>query len=219
VAEHKDARSELLAAGVAVEKDPDYGDALSLDRLRYMCAREERVLRLQYSKNPDDPGELPPEWEFGLRKKGRGTETLAGALSRWTYLSHLYRIRSEGLTREQVVDEETVRRLIRREPIYVDLPTGRRLTVTGRSYSALYEIARHSVRLRELDTEIERIAVAEARLLALIARKPSRSGCTNSTAGCSPRRVSTDRRSMRTCSRRPARQRTALPMRRSGGWN
>jgi hypothetical protein len=45
------------------------------------------------------------------------------------------------------------------------------------------------------------------------------SGCTNSTAGCSPRRVSTDRRSMRTCSRRPARQRTALPMRRSGGWN
>jgi hypothetical protein len=143
-------------------------DTVTLDDVRKWCDREERVLRLQYRTSPDERGELPPEWEIGLKLPGRQIGTMTGALSRWAYLIHLYRIRNQKLAKAEAPDvEEAIRQLLLREPIVVEMPS-RTVAVTGRSYSAMLEIARHSVRLHELETDVLRIAGLEQRLLVLL---------------------------------------------------
>jgi len=146
----------------------DKPDTVALDDVRKWCDREERVLRLQYQVRPNERGELPPEWELGLQHPGRQTATMSGALSRWAYLIHLYRIRNQKLTKAEAPDvEEAIRQLLLREPIVVEMPS-RTVAVTGRSYSAMLEIARHSVRLRELEADVLKIAGLEQQLLAIL---------------------------------------------------
>lgn len=83
---------------------------------------------------------------------------MTGALARYTYLSHIYRVRDKGLTEKDKSDaEDVVGRMVRRVPVTVEL-TNRTVTVTGRSYNAMMEIARHSLRLQEIEAELLRLS-------------------------------------------------------------
>ncbi len=83
---------------------------------------------------------------------------MTGTLARYTYLSHIYRVRGEGLTQKDQSDaEDIVGKMVRRVPVTVQL-TNRLVTVTGRSYNAMMEIARHSLRLQEIEAEAARLS-------------------------------------------------------------
>ena len=127
--------------------------------LKGECERLERVLRMQHV----EPGalatgreQLPDEWERGLALNPLGEDTTA-ALRRWAYLKHLYLVRSEKLHRARAADQpgisETARKLLRRDPVTVELSNGRRVRVTARSYAASHAIAQHWARVQMLDTE------------------------------------------------------------------
>ena len=162
----------IHGVSIGVEDKPD---TVSLADVQHWCEREERVLRLQYKTSPTDPGTLPVEWELGLRNRRRQPTTMSGALSRWAYLSHLYRVRSENLSKgtsdEDVQD--TLRQMLKREPVMVPLSIGD-TPVTARSYTAMLEIARHSLKLRELESEVMRQNALEERILDRLSRKPPR---------------------------------------------
>ena len=167
---HETPESALADAGVHVtgENKPD---VVTLDLVQQWCAKEERILRLQYRTSPDDPGVLPAEWEMGLRHRGRQTISMHGALSRWAYLLHLWRLRSGNLTTVKTEDaQDTVRRLLQRTPILVELPS-KTVHVTARSYNAMLEIARHSLRLQEIDVDMRRISEMERQVIEQMVRQ------------------------------------------------
>jgi hypothetical protein len=149
MADRLDPLSELgRSAKHGTEELPD---VLTVEELRERCEKEERILRLQYRDT-----EFPPEWEMGLKARGRQPTTMQGALSRWAYVSHLYRVRNEGLRKTDAeTNRNVVRAMLRREPVRVELPS-RVVNVTSRSYGAMLEILRHTLRMNEIDETIQR---------------------------------------------------------------
>jgi len=159
----------LAGAGVHVSGE-EKPDVITLDLVQQWCAKEERILRLQYRTSPDDPGTLPDEWEAGLRHRGRQTTSMHGALSRWAYLLHMWRVRSGKLSRASAEDaQDTVRKLLQRTPILVELPS-KTVHVTARSYNAMLEIARHSLRLQEIDVDMRRLSEMEKQVVEQMVR-------------------------------------------------
>lgn len=149
-------------------------DPLTLEQLNSECEREERMLRLQYKDRDTNPdGLLPPEWEMGLKHKRRQPTSMSGALSRWSYLTHIYRVRFENLTKADPADaEEVIGKMLRREPIRVEL-TGRTVNVTGRSYNALLEMARHSLRMQEIEADAQRLAALQKAIVTKLGQGPT----------------------------------------------
>lgn len=144
---------DLMQAGARYvrERAPD---PVTLDWLVGRCEQLERILRLQY-----EDGVLPEAWETELASM-KPLDATGSALQAKSYLEHLYRVRWEGLNPAAPTDgssEEAARALLRREPVVVEL-AGRSVEVTGRSYSAMMEIAAHDLRVKELDEVIERAA-------------------------------------------------------------
>lgn len=141
-------------------------EAVSVEEIRRWCEEDERTLRNQY---PDR--RLPDAAEQELASYD--PSTVRGALRRWAYLKHLWRVWSEGLARQEEQQkgdaEEAARQLLRREPVRVRLG-GRVVEVTGRSYAALYEIAACDAQIRALEADLEvcskLAAAAEAELAA-----------------------------------------------------
>lgn len=143
---------------------PPATDAVTLDRLREICETHERVLRWQYPE-----GALPTEWEEELARWP--ADTVDSALERLGALKHFYRLdharRNPEASPEEA--EEAARQLLRREPVRVELGDVVAY-VTARSYAAMYEIARHDVRIRELTLEAQRAARLFAETEAALAR-------------------------------------------------
>lgn len=137
-------------------------ESITYEWIRAEAERLERILRMQYAE-PDEPAtgeeKLPPQAEAGLARHPIG-ETTTTALRRWAFLKHLYLVRSERLVQAGDSDtaKEAARALLRRDPIKVELSTGRVVHVTARSYAATYAIAQHWSRLQILDGEAEDIA-------------------------------------------------------------
>lgn len=158
----------LLETGARYDRERA-PDPVTLGWLQEECARLERVLRLQY-----DGGELPEAWEQELSLLGVPEDTTAG-LRRWSALKHYYRVRWQGLeARAEAQDGEaaaTARALLRREPVVIQI-AGERVEVTGRSYSAMMEIAAHDLRGRELDEAITRVTSLAARVATALDRTP-----------------------------------------------
>lgn len=119
---------------------------------------------------PED--RLPDEWEAGLKHPRRQLTSMAGAVSRFAYLSHLYRVRSERLeTKEGEDAEDLIGKMLMRASIPVQI-AGRTVHVKGRSMNAMAEIAAHSLTIQELTADLKRIADirAEGRHLKRISR-------------------------------------------------
>jgi len=138
-------RLARAGGGIADEVAPE---VLTVDVVNAWSDREERVLRLQHEEK-----KLPARYEAELRTFD--SSTMTGALRRWALLKHLYRVRSEGLEARASASpeaEEAARKLLRREPEIVWL-AGHRVEVTGRSYSAMAEIAAHAMRIATLEVE------------------------------------------------------------------
>ncbi len=151
----KDLIGQLRAAGAehVQEAAPDVVD---LGVLRSWCERDERILRLQY-----EDGKLPDPYEGELAGMPAPTTT-SDALRRWALLKHVFRVRSEGQPRATAGGarvEDTVRKILRREPVPVEL-LGRIVNVTSRSYGAMLEIARASLAIDQLEGDL-RTAVRE----------------------------------------------------------
>lgn len=149
---------ELRAAGVG-QGNAQAPDVVTLEWLQGENSRHERILRLQY-----EGGELPGEWEGQLRLL-EGDNTTA-ALKRWAYLKHLWRVRHERLEAAEespMGAAEAARALLRREPVVVWLGP-HRVEVTGRSYSAMAEIAVHDLTRRQLEDDLRQIAAITVRL-------------------------------------------------------
>ena len=151
---------DLLQAGARYvrERAPD---PVTLEWLKAKCATLERVLRIQYPE-----GQLPGTWERDVALLSPVTDTSSG-LRLKSLLEHFYRVRNEGLrasgpTTEDVDAAKAARALLRREPIVIQI-AGESVAVTGRSYSAMMEIAAHELRIREYDGAIERVASLAAR--------------------------------------------------------
>lgn len=162
----RDLDRELQRLGTerATELAPD---TLTADVVNGWSDREERVLRLQY-----EDGQLPHHWEQELRSFD--TTRMVGALRRWALLKHIYRVRSERLQARSVADpakEDAARRLLRREPVVVFL-AGHRTEITGRSYSAMAEIAAHSLRIQLLETERDDLRLEAATVSAALKQVP-----------------------------------------------
>lgn len=124
-------------------------ETVSLAMVQKWCARNERLLRMQY---PD--GKLPARWEAEL---GPEPTTMTAALERWALLRHCIRQHGQGRVREaDAVDaREAARQILRREPVRVELDSGRTVEVRGRSYGAIVEIAAHALAVQELSARIE----------------------------------------------------------------
>ena len=151
-----------------VESTPD---TLTLADLAERCDREERILRLQYR----DRGDFPPAWDAGLQNPARQTTSMSGALSRWAYVLYLWRLENERLVKpaERSKDRNVVRDMLTRQPVRVELPS-RVVEVTGRCYLALLEIAKHYLRLREMDALMAVLQIHETATLAKMKHAESR---------------------------------------------
>lgn len=150
------------------EQDVTDGEVLRLADLRDACARHEATLRMQY---PPD-GRLPAEDEAELARCGPATAR--GVLQRYALLKYLFRRRQEagGPGRPGIEQAETaMRQLLRREPIVLELGA-HRVHVTARSYAALYEIAAHATRSRELAADLVRIDSLHARTVQALVHAP-----------------------------------------------
>lgn len=174
----------LRKQGVAQVEVEDLPDTLTLEDLARRCEREERLLRRQYRmegheyadlKKGTRLAEFPPDWDLGLANPGRQPTTMRGCLSRWAYLSHLWRVRSQNLhPRSSDLDADqrrVLRDMLERKPIIVELGH-RTVSLTGRSYAALETIAAHSLRLKDLHEKVKRLEAAESRIMRRLALLP-----------------------------------------------
>lgn len=145
-------------------------DPVSLEWLQEKCVRLERFLRMQYPR-----GAFPEAWERSISLAKPVTDTGAG-LRLKSLLEHYYRVRSERLTAQAEHDGDAAlaaRALLRREPVVIQI-AGEVVSVTGRSYSAMLEIAAHDLRAREMDEPIARVTDLGARVSAALDRTPVR---------------------------------------------
>ncbi len=158
---------DLFQAGARHDRERA-PDPVTLDWLQEKCVRLERILRLQYPEK-----ELPPEWERAVALHKPASNTGAG-LRLKSLLEHFYRVRDEGLQAGTVADGDAAhaaRALLRREPVVIQI-AGETIAVTGRSYSAMMEIAAHDLRTRELDEVTARVAALAARVARVLDRTP-----------------------------------------------
>lgn len=144
---------------------PQAGEAsLTLAALRGWAATDERTLRFQHPG-----GTLPPYAERILASPAYDPTTALGALRRWGYIKHLYHTRSDR-DRESESEErrrEAMRALMNRDPVLLHLGP-HTVPVTSRSYAALYEIARHAVRLQDIDSDLARVAALQTAAVAAL---------------------------------------------------
>ena len=143
-------------------------DAL-LQQLEESAARDEATLRMQ---SPDEGLGEPAETQLALLKAQ--SNPVLRTLRTWAYVKHLFWALSEGLSKESDGKREAAHELLSREPVEVRLESGRLVRVTGRSYSCLYEIARHAIRLQEIEQELSRAAELSARSIEAIATSRTR---------------------------------------------
>lgn len=137
-------------------------DLITLEWLRVECDRLERVLRLQYPE-----GKLDEVAEASLARYKPAANTTR-ALRLWAQLKHLYLSRSERRTAPRSTEPTTaLDQLMRRTPVVTSI-CGRRVEVTGRSYSALTELAAHSVRRDLLTEDAARLAELAVELRAAL---------------------------------------------------
>jgi hypothetical protein len=141
-------------------------ETLTLEALRKRLDMHERMLRVQFR----DRGGFPDEWEAALARSDRQATTMTGALSRYAHVWHLWRIENERLVKaaESPEKRNLVRDMMAREPVRVILPS-REVECTGRSYLAMLHLARHYLRLREIDAFIRRLRLYESTLSQTIA--------------------------------------------------
>lgn len=161
---------------VGLERVPD---PVTREWLVAQCTRLEKHLRNQYREpeREDDKREpFPPMWEQELAALRVGDIT--GALQRWAYLKHLYRVRSEGLEAaaqalgdDEGGAQEVARLILRRAPVVTEL-AGRRVEVTSRSYSAMAEISAHDLRLQDLNEAMESLVALNAEAQARLRTTP-----------------------------------------------
>lgn len=137
-------------------RDEEAPEAVTLEQVRAWCERDEATLRNQHPPE----GRLPPEAEEQLARYD--SSTMTGALRRWGYLKHLFHRRRERKGRKDAQAKRAARQLLRREPVRLQLG-GHTVDITARSYAALYEIAAHALRVRELEADRDRIAELHAR--------------------------------------------------------
>lgn len=134
--------------------------------------RDEATLRNQKAE-----GRLEPHAELQLGAAKAERDPARRVLRTYAYLKHLFWSASEGL---QKAEAEAGRKtaaaheLLGRQPIAVALASGRAVSITGRSYQALAEIARHALRIQALDQEGRRAAELGAELLAAVATTEDR---------------------------------------------
>lgn len=151
------------------EGGPLFGYAQPLDDvasvavadLRQWADIDERTLANQY------PGHVLPE-HIQRELDGHDTSTAVGALRRWAAVKHHLRVWNEGLERREAASQEEAQAaaysLLRREPVYVTLSSGREVPVTDRSISAMTEIAAHQMRVKLLDADCNALASLFERL-------------------------------------------------------
>lgn len=152
--------SGLAKHGHARIQPEQLGETLTLEELQRKCRQDEKILRLQYRD-----AVFPPEWDAGLGSPGRQATTMAGALSRWGYLIHLWNVRNQKLVRAASSPEtrNVVRDMLLRVPVQLELPSIGHVEATGRSYMATLAIARHWLRIREIDMRLRRLVALEQR--------------------------------------------------------
>lgn len=138
---------------------------VTLEVAQGWCEQYESALRTSFRTES-----FPDEWQQQL--DAEPPTSVVSAIRRYALLKHFYLLRLDK--QQKRVDTEptmdlAARQLLRREPVDVAM-AGRIVQVTGRSYAALYAIARHAARLRALEDEIERIAD----MIADDAKRPAR---------------------------------------------
>lgn len=98
---------------------------------------------------------LPEHWEKELASIDRSTAM--GKLRYWgtlkAYLLHTQEKRREEEKAKNA--QQVALQLLRREPVWVTLSSGRRVPITGRSLLALIEMAAHEARIDLLQSEIQ----------------------------------------------------------------
>jgi hypothetical protein len=150
------------------EAAPGAATGISLVELQAACDGKEATLRMQY---PPD-GRLPAHDEASLARHAHST--IRGALLRYALLTHLFLSRDRAAHAATASSGEQAERamhdLLRRKPVRVYV--GRHaVDVTSRSYAALAEIAGHSMRLRTLRADADRL---EELLEEALSAHPSR---------------------------------------------
>jgi len=148
---------ELRDAG-AVRATTRVPDPITLEWLQGQVATLEHVLRMQFEGD-----RLPGDHEAELKAIGP-PDDMGRALRRWVHLKHVHRLWWDGkdVSGTEGVDTgvhdglRAMDELLRREPIVLQL-RGRRVEVTGRSYSAMYEMAAHGMAADRALQEADRI--------------------------------------------------------------
>lgn len=140
-----------------------------LEQIRSSTDRDEQLLREQDSEH-----RLAPAAETALALLKADADPARRTLRVYAYIKHLFLVRSEGLAEAPEEKLEAAHQLLTRAPEEVTLDGGRVVTVTGRSYQALHEIARHSLRLQELEHDLRRCARLEEETLAAVMTSPDR---------------------------------------------
>lgn len=152
----------------------DAPEELDRDWLLALCERKERVLRNQYrqpdDKMPEEYDQRPPWPERWEERLARFPPTsTARVLRRLMYVQHLYLRHQERRSREDKTKDarRAMREALRREPVRIQM-AGRTVEVTDRSWDALYAIASHAARVRQLTSEIEALGEDERELRAAL---------------------------------------------------
>lgn len=159
-----------------IRREPRVPDPVTREWIAGQAETQERTLRRQYhdgrpadtEKNPIPDGVLPPEWEMELASFD--PSTMAGALRRWAYIKHLFRVHHKKLRpageAETTEDQRLAAyQLVTVEPVPVELSTGQVIHVTDRSLAALIEIARHAARIHDIQDRLEHADEVRAQIL------------------------------------------------------
>ena len=145
---------EAFAASDAEKRRGSIPEEMPLDYVRERCQEIERILRLQFKPQPL-PG--PMQRQLARCPEDGSPEDL---VERWVTVSHLLRCVRDDLqgswsTATDDDIEEAARQLLTREPVEIDLED-RTVQVTGRSYAAMLQMARHETRIDELRADAQR---------------------------------------------------------------
>lgn len=146
---------EAFRASDAERRTAGVPDDMPIEYVRERCEKIEKILRLQFAPDP-----LPQHFQAELARCS--SDTPEDLVERWVTLSHLLRCWRDDLTgwgKAGPPDEEKrelMRQLLTREPVTVDL-AHRTVEVTDRSFAALQAIARHYLRVLELQDDLEGI--------------------------------------------------------------
>lgn len=145
-----DFAAALTQAG-GVQQQEHVPETITLEWLRVRCDELERVLRVQ-----QDDGRLDASDEQELARYP--VSSMTSALRRWAFLKHVYYRDAEGLVRsDEAGPEDVVQQLLGREPVRVWI-ANRWVPVTSRSRAALVALARHDLRRRDVQRDLDQTA-------------------------------------------------------------